>query len=574
MVKVKNKTITPSWKQLDPAPASFRELFPEYPGWFSDMLYQRGLRGEREVERFLNPRYPDDLHDPFALSSMEAAVKTIQASIKAGERIVVHGDYDADGLTAAALLADALGQLGAQVDTFVPSRYEEGYGVASATLAQLHADGAGLVITVDCGISDAVSIAEARAQGLPVIVTDHHVPPAELPDAEAVINPNVPGDEYPNKSLTGVGVAFKVAQALFARSGWSSERQEKAEKWLLDLVAVGTVADMAELRGENRALVQYGLLVLKRGRRLGLDALMRAAGVDRQTCSGETLGYAIAPRLNAPGRVSHARDALQLLTTTDSSEAARLAMILEQANRERQQLTLSAVAGAREQLVGRREEERLIFIDGDWKSGVVGLVAGRLVREYARPAIVVERGEEVSRGSVRSVPAFHVAEALQAHGDLLDSFGGHAQAGGFTVKTERLELFRERLQAFAQESVSVEALQPELALNATLPAGDVTLDIFTYLERLEPFGAANPMPRFRLEGVRVEESAAVGAGDAHLKLRLVLENGTAISAIGFGLGERLGEVGQRTIDIAGRPSINRWNGTNRLEWHVEDFRSR
>ena len=538
------------------------------------MLYQRGLRTETDVTNFLNPAYPDDLHDPFALGGMAEAVQTIQDAIAAGELIVVHGDYDADGLTATALLAGALTQLGATVETFVPSRYEEGYGVATETLKQLQRKGAGLVITVDCGISDSEAIEAARHAGLKVVVTDHHVPPEQLPEAEAVVNPNVPGDRYPNKGLTGVGVAFKVAQALFARSSWPAERREQAEKWLLDLVAIGTVADMAELRGENRALVTYGLLVLKQTRRPGLNALWRTAGIDRQTCNGETLGYAIAPRLNAPGRVSHARDALRLLTTDDSAEAARLAAVLEQANQERQRLTLSAVAGARTRLVERREDERLIFIDGDWKSGVVGLVAGRLVREYACPAIVVERGESLSRGSVRSVPAFHVAEALQAHGDLLHSYGGHAQAGGFTVKTERLEVFRERLQAFARESISVEALQPEITVDAELAGSEVTLDLLTYLDRLEPFGSGNPNPQFRLNAARVESASVVGKDGSHLKLRLQLDGGPSLDAIGFGLGGRQEELTPgRPIDVLGRPVINRFNGNNRLEWHVSDFRT-
>ncbi len=216
----------------------------------------------------------------------------------------------------------------------------------------------------------------------------------------------------------------------------------------------------------------------------------------------------------------------------------------------------------------------MIFIDGDWKSGVVGLVAGRLVREYARPAVVVERGEEFSRGSVRSVPAFHVAEALQAHGDLLDSFGGHAQAGGFTVRTEKLEVFRDRLQAFARQSISAEALRPELAVDATLGGPDVALELFTYLDRLEPFGTGNPTPRFRLDGARVESVSTVGADASHLKLRLRPDGGAPLDAVGFGLGPRRGELepGQ-TIDVVGRPSLNRWNGTERLEWHVEDFRT-
>lgn len=537
-------------------------------------MHNRGLTTDVAIDRFRNPSYVRDLHDPFELGGIAEAVGVIQGSIAAGEPIVIHGDYDADGLTATAVLHDTLAQLGAQVSAFVPSRYEEGYGVAAATLVRLQRAGAKLVITVDCGISDAAAITAARAAGLKVIVTDHHVPPGTLPATEAVVNPNLPGEGYPNKALTGVGVAFKLAQALLAKAELSQAERERREKWLLDLVAIGTVADMAELRGENRALVKFGLLVLQQTRRPGLRKLLQSAGVTADTLSSERIGYAIAPRLNAPGRVGHARDALQLLITDDEAEATRLAAGVEQTNQERQRLTLSAVAGARRQLAARDADDRLIFLDGEWKSGVVGLVAGRLVREYARPAIVIERGPELSRGSVRSVPAFHVAEALQAHGDLLQSYGGHAQAGGFTVETAKLEVFRDRLQAFARESIAVEALRPELEIEAELRGEELDWDLIEQLASLEPFGIGNPKPVFLLRAMSVEAISVVGRDQSHLKLTIRVPGGEPLTALAFGLADRQAEltIGQST-DIVGHPVVNEFNGSKELEWHVSDFRT-
>lgn len=562
------------WEIAEPAPAELFARFPEHPRPIVQLFHNRGLSTDEEIDRFLHPEYSRDLHDPFALGGMRAAVETIRATIAAGEPIVVHGDYDADGLTAATVLHDVLKRLGARVSVFIPSRYEEGYGVARATLKRLQAEGAKLVVTVDCGISDAAAIAAARREGLKVVVTDHHVPPATIPEAEAVVNPNLPDDPYPNKALTGVGVAFKVTQALLATSDLDAAEVERVEKWLLDLVAIGTVADMAEVRGENRALVKFGLAVLGKTRRPGLRQLLRTAGVAAGPLGSETIGYALAPRLNAPGRVGHARIALKLLLAGTEAEAATAAAELERLNQERQRLTLSAVADVREQLGALTEQDRIIFLDGAWKSGVVGLIAGRLVREFSRPAVVVERGASVSRGSVRSVPGFHVAEALQVHGELLESHGGHAQAGGFTVATAKLDVFRERLTAFARETVAVESLRPAVAIESEIGPAELDWDLFEHLDALEPFGAGNPRPDFLLRQSTVEDVAIVGQDRSHLKLVVAPPDGPRLTALAFGMADRAKSIqpGQR-IDLAGRPVINQFNGSKTMEWHVTDFRN-
>lgn len=573
MVKVKNKPLEASWKLAEPAPEALFARFPEYPRPIVQLFHNRGLTTDETIDRFLHPEYSRDLHDPFLLGGISDAVRTIQGSIAGGERIMIHGDYDADGLTSAAVLHDVLKRLGADVGTFVPSRYEEGYGVAAGTLQRFQREGVKLVVTVDCGISDASAIAAARSAGLKVVVTDHHVAPSTIPAAEAVVNPNLPDDPYPNRDLTGVGVAFKLAQALLQRSGLPAATQEQIEKWLLDLVAVGTVADMGRLHGENRALVRFGLLVLPRTRRPGLRKLLKLAGVDTaQPLTSETIGFAIAPRLNAPGRVGHAREALRLLTTDDETEAERLATALERTNQERRQLTLTAVSAAREQLGTVTSDDRIIILDGDWKSGVVGLVAGRLVQEFARPAVVVERGPEFSRGSIRSTPAFHVAEALQAHGELLESYGGHAQAGGFTVATANLETFRDRLTAFARQTISVAALSPEVEIAAELDGADLGWPLLEQLEAFEPFGIGNPQPSFLLRGVMIEDVAVIGRDQSHLRLQIRPRNGASLTAVAFGMVDRRDVLDAGPVDLVGQLTVNEFNGSKSLEWRVADFR--
>lgn len=562
------------WKVAEPAPAERFVRFPEYPRPIVQLFHNRGLSTDEAIDRFLYPEYTRDLHDPFRLGGMRAAVATIRAAIAANEPIVIHGDYDADGLTAAALLHDVLQRLSAHVSVFIPSRYEEGYGVARQTLKRLQAAGAALVVTVDCGISDAPAIAAARRAGLKVVVTDHHVPPAALPPAEAVVNPNLPDDPYPNKALTGVGVAFKLAQALLATSDLDAAAVERIEKWLLDLVAIGTVADLAELCGENRALVKFGLAVLAKTRRPGLRQLLRTAGVAAGPLGSETIGYALAPRLNAPGRLGHARVALNLLLADTEAAARESAAALERLNQERQRQTASAVTEVRERLTTLTERDRIIFLDGAWKSGVVGLIAGRLVREFSRPAVVVERGASVSRGSVRSVPGFHVAEALRAHGELLKSHGGHAQAGGFTVATAKLDVFRERLTAFARETVAVETLRPAVTIESEITGAELDWDLFEHLAALEPFGAGNPRPDFLLRRSTIEDVTIVGGDGAHLKFVITPPAGPRLTALAFGMADRAGSIrpGQH-LDLAGRPVVNQFNGQKTMEWHVTDFRS-
>ncbi len=568
----KYQATVPIWQLKKPVSQSVVAQFPEYPKAITQLLANRGLRDDQAIARFLSPSYTEDLHDPLLLSGLAGAADRLSQAIAAQQRIVVHGDYDADGITAAALLSEVLTQLGGTVSVFLPNRYQEGYGVAAATLRRLQREGAELVVTVDCGISNGEAIAESEAAGLPVIVTDHHLPPRKLPQCVAVVNPNLPRDPYPNKSLTGVGVAFKLAQQLLRQGTLSQRQQEATEKWLLDLVAIGTIADLAALTGENRALVRYGLTVLARCRRPGLAALMRVAGINRPTA--QSIGFGLAPRLNAAGRLGDPSVALALVQAKDQPTAEALAAELQQLNQQRQTLTGEALEAARSQLGPVGDERRALVVDGTWSSGLAGLVAGRLVEEYHRPALVVERGKQVSVGSARSIAALNIVEALAAQKSLLSKFGGHAGAAGFSLPTEKLAAFRAAIERYASQHISAEDLVPTLAVEAVIEPDELSFSLLEFLEQFEPFGVDNPQPLLLLRRVTVTQRSSVGSRGEHLKLQVALENGHHLPAVCFRHEDRLRHTVRRgdLLDLVGYPVSNSFRNQQTLEWHVSDLR--
>ena len=574
---VKEKTLSHTgqrWVSHDPATEEFFRKFPEYPRPIAQLLHNRGLDSDTAIGSFLNPVYTRDVHSPRQLGGVDQAVGVIFDAIKTGRKITVHGDYDADGLTSAALLHGTLQRLGADADMFVPSRYVEGYGVSAATLEKLQQNGTGLVITVDCGISNAKEIAAAREKGLQVVVTDHHLPPPEVPPAEAVINPNLPDDPYPNKALTGVGVAFKLAQALLAQSDLTEPQREAAEKWLLDLVAIGTVADLASLTGENRTLVKFGLVVLSKTRRPGLAALLKVCSIDPATLDTSRIGYAIAPRLNAAGRVTSPEVALDLLTTADAHEGQQLAEHLTSLNATRQNLTEQALLEAKAALGEVTDQRRVLVVAGKWKSGIVGLIAGKLAQEFHRPALVIEQGRQYSTGSARSIPALNIVEALRAQQGLLSAFGGHKAAAGFSLPTENLTAFREQLESYCLEHLTVEDLAPELVVEAELAPAELDAEFMDRIEAFAPFGIDNPRPTVKLSGVTVSQAQVVGRDESHLKLSLSDGEGAEVSAICFGFAAHRAHLRPGTkVDVVGSPVTETFNGTKRLTLHVADFRS-
>ena len=541
------------WELAPAAPPEHFARFGDLPAFVAQILYNRGLTDRRQVDSFLDSDGAGS-HDPFAMKGMQTAVTRVVQAIARDERIVVYGDFDADGITSTALVVQFLQSLGARVQPYIPHRVDEGYGLNADSVKRLVQDGTRLLITVDCGVSSVAEIAWAQSHGMDVIVTDHHHMPTEMPSALAILNPRQPDCRYPFKDLAGVGVAYKLAHGICMAFG----RDERELAETLDLVALGTVADLAPLLGENRALVRRGLAQLSRPERPGLQEMMLRAGLQRVDAG--TIAFALGPRLNAAGRMDSAMSSYHLLTTEDYSEARRLADELESVNRERQRVTVELHGVARRQVQERGTDERLLLVCGDeFAPGIVGLVAGRLAEEYYRPAVVVHRGEVTSRGSARSIPEFSIVSALDECRDLLVRYGGHAQAAGFTVANENLAELHRRLLAIAERELAGLTLVPTLQVDVEVPLSGSSWQTLQWLERLAPFGSGNPAPVLMSRQVRVWDKPRV-VGRDHLRLRLAgPEGGAVLDAIGFRLGHLADEIGTHPYwDIAYCLESNQW----------------
>jgi single-stranded-DNA-specific exonuclease len=557
------------WELRPPAPPAFvvaTGLSPLLAG----LLYHRDQRDPAAVAAFLDAR--PLLHDPLLMRGMAEASARIAQAIQLGEPMAVYGDFDTDGVTAVTLLVQALRAMGGQIRPYIPHRTREGYGLNHAAVAQLADEGVRLLITVDCGISNAEEVAEAARRGLEVIITDHHHPPATLPPALAIVNPKQPGCAYPFKDLVGVGIAYKLVQAL-VRRGLSLGGLRGRD--LLDVVALGTVADMGPLRDENRVLVRLGLEALNSTRRPGLRALIDVAGLRPGAITAGDIGYMLAPRLNAAGRLDDAVRAYHLLLAETPEAARALALELNQANQERRELTLrvQAAAHALAEATGRDQRRIVVLADAAFPAGVVGLVAGKLAEEWGRPVLLIERGPEQSRGSARSVPGFSMIDALSSRPELFVRFGGHAAAAGFTIVNATLPALEDHLLALAEQQLSAEGLQPTLTIDATLSLGELGWELLADLERLEPFGQANPTPTLMSAGVEVVEARQRGADGQHLRLLLRQGGGPVHEAIAFRMGHLAEPLRRRPrIDVAYNFEVNEWNNERRLQLRVRDFR--
>ena len=519
------------------------------------VLVRRGLSEPEAARAFLEGGDPG--HDPFLLGDMAAACEAIRAAVAAGRRICVHGDYDVDGICATALAVLILRELGAEVEFHLPSRFEEGYGVASQTLERLAEEGCGLVLTVDCGITAVAEIAEARAAGLDVVVTDHHRPGETLPDCPVVATR--PSD-YPFPELCGTGVVYKLGQALL---GPDSELLARH----LDLVALATIADVVPLVDENRALAIAGLRALARTQKPGLRALMESARVDPAAIDESAVGFRLGPRINAAGRLCRPVEALALLLTDDADEARRLAERLEVLNRDRQAVEQRIVREAIAQVEGwpeaRRRRRGYVLADENWHEGVIGIVASRLAERFNRPVVLLAGGDGEWKGSGRSIPSFDLHAGLAACSPLLERWGGHRAAAGLSVSTEQLDAFVEAFAAHADEQLEDRDLEPVTAVDAIVAPRELTLALAGELARLAPFGLGNPGVMLLLAGCEIAEPAAVGEG-RHLRFRVRdPERGRdAGSAIAFGMGAQLDRLRRMgAYDVAFRLEENRWNGT-------------
>ncbi|MGE5560959.1 MAG: single-stranded-DNA-specific exonuclease RecJ, partial [Chloroflexota bacterium] len=539
-----------------------RELALPLP--LARVLAARGWREPADALAFLSD---DSLPGPAGLPDLEPALARITAAVDRGERITVYGDYDADGVTSTALMCRVLRRLGANVDYYIPSRLEEGYGLNAGAMQEIAARGTRLVITVDCGISAVAEVAEATRLGLEVIITDHHTPQPELPAALALINPKLPSSHYPLAELAGVGVAYKVAQGLIGDTAAD----------YLDLVAVGTVADVVPLMGENRTLVRAGLKLLAASGNVGLQALCAAAGVELADISAERVAFGLAPRLNAAGRLGDSRTGVELLLTDDPAVARQLAGDLDRGNRERQKIEQTILDQAVE-LAERsvdRERDRIVVLAGDgWHHGIIGIVASKISERYGLPAILLCRDGDVARGSARSTPELNMFEALTGCRDLLDHYGGHALAAGLTLPAARVDELRRRLNQLAWQAYGETMPQQVLNIDAEATPEELTLDLVTALRQLEPFGEGNGQPLFVCRGLSVVEARSVGSRNDHLKLRLRARDRRKedLDGIGFGLGGLAAKCEPGAVfDIALVPERNLWNGRERLQLRIVDM---
>ena len=524
------------------------------------LLLQRGHDAPESARVFLRPTL-DQLTDPLALSGMTEAVDIIAETIAAERAVLVHGDYDVDGQCAAALLTRALQAAGARVISFVPHRMRDGYDFGPAGVAAAKDAGAALIITCDCGITANAAVKLAAAEGISVVVTDHHLPGPEVPAAAAVVDPQRPDDQSDTTYLCGSGVAFKLVEALVPRLGLPAN----LPLHLLDYVALATVADIVPLTGENRALVRHGLKVLANSRWVGLRALVRSAGLAGKDIRAGHLGFILGPRLNAVGRIGEAMDGLRLLVTDDEPEAERLARQLEAVNLERQAMDQRILGEALELVEHEADPDRdfgLVLTGESWHAGVVGIVASRVVERYGRPTFLVAFDGETGKGSGRSIPGFDLHAALVECGDLLDRFGGHRMAAGITIQRSRLPAFRERFAGVARQRLDPSDLGPRQRVDLVIDLADATDALERLCRHLEPCGMGNPTPVFGVRDVRVEGTRVVGNGHVKTVLR---SSGGRLEAIGFRWADRLPEMGSQAVDVAFKLDRNEYRGQSSLQ---------
>lgn len=505
---IKSKYI---WKLTESdLPDEFLKLSKKYKldTLAAQILWQRGIRAEEEIQAYLNPDL-QQLHDPFLLHDMEKAVQRILTAIENGQNILIYGDYDADGMTASSVMKSALDELGAEVQVYLPNRFTDGYGPNLDVYKYfIQNEDIDLIITVDNGVAGHEAIAYAQSQNVDVIVTDHHSMPEVLPEAFAIVHPEHPESNYPFKYLAGVGVAFKVATALL----------DYIPSDMLDLVAIGTIADMVSLTDENRILVSHGLKVLANTERAGLMELMRLSGTDFEKVNEETIGFQIAPRLNALGRLDDPNPAIELLTGWDEEVAAEIAQMIDEKNSERKVIVENIFNQA---LTMITDEPIQILHHKDWHKGVLGIVAGRLLEQFHKPIIMLAEEEGVLRGSARSIENFNIFEALNEHRELFMAFGGHKQAAGMTFALENVEAIKQVMLDFIQENDIDMSEKSSLEVQGSLQFDEISLETIRSLEKLSPYGMDNPKPHFLLTDYQVEQARSMGKDNSHLKLKLV-----------------------------------------------------
>ncbi|PIS05450.1 MAG: single-stranded-DNA-specific exonuclease RecJ [Candidatus Buchananbacteria bacterium CG10_big_fil_rev_8_21_14_0_10_42_9] len=565
------------WQVAKTVPKSFKDKFPEINEIVLQLLYDRGLKTQEAIDQFLNPDY-EKLHDPLTFRMMKDVVKRIFEAIDKKEKITVYGDYDADGVCASVLLMRALKEYGGNVDFYTPYRDTEGYGLNMNASQYMIEQGTNLVITVDCGTSNTQEVAYLKANNVDVIIIDHHSQPLDLPDA-LILNPKLKDEKYPYRFLASSGMTFKVLSAMIAEQDGHKVKKklpEKYLKWQLDLVAISTVTDMMSLIGENRILVKYGLIVLEKTRKVGLQQLIKSINTNSFTARGidtVTIGFQIGPRLNAAGRMDHASSAYELLMTDDKSIAREMAMQLSENNVDRQKKTEQIFKKAKAQ-VQDSKDTLLIALGDDWPIGLVGLVAGRLLRVFQRPTMVISKNGEEFIGSGRSIEQFDMTAELSKHDKLLKKYGGHPQACGFTIANKKnLDAFIKTMKKSTKDALKGVDLTPVLQIDKEVELDEINWELYDVLEQFEPHGMDNPKPKFLARKLHVHSIEGMGKNQNHIRVMISHNSDEVRKTIGFFMGEWLDKIKKGDyIDIVFEVGVNKWNGNRELELKIIDLK--
>ncbi len=552
------------WNLLPAVPDDLAAGIPGLSPLLVQLLYNRGITGEKAIASFLRSD-ASLLGDPLLLPGMDRAVARIYRALLGGEKICIFGDFDADGITATAVLVQGLEHLGGNCVPYIPHRQTEGHGLSETAIRDFKEQAVNLIVTVDCGVTDIAEVKLARKLGIDVVVTDHHAPLQTVPDAVAVVDPKLEDSQYGFTGLAGVGVAFKLLQALYRITG-----QEDYLDEVLDLVAIGTVADMSPPLGENRYLIRRGLEQMNTRPRLGLKALMDRTSLTPGKLDADSIGWILAPCLNAAGRLADGLTGFKLLVTTSESEARELAGWLTSKNAERQRLTAETLELARQNVLVRGLAPLLITSDKDYPSGIAGLVASRLCEEFYRPSIVINVDGETSHASCRSIPEFDIIDSLNRFSHLFDRYGGHAAAAGFSLPTKNLAQLEKELAAFVETTLAGVELQPRFDIDMVVTLPEMAGDTYRSVQQLAPFGIGNRVPVFLSRDVEVLERRTMGNNGDHLRFRL-RQAGSVWTAVAFRLGKHEG-LNAPLLDIVYNLEVDTWNGRQELRLNILDFR--
>jgi single-stranded-DNA-specific exonuclease len=552
------------WNLLPPVTIPADKDSSAYSPLLIQLLHNRGIDRLEDFPSFLASDRSLTA-DPFLFADMQKAVSRIYQALLKGETIGIYGDFDADGITATALLVQGLSLLDGKTVPYIPHRQTEGHGLTTTVLNKLHEQGVSLIITVDCGVTDITEVKTAMEMGLDIIITDHHSPLDEIPEALAIINPKVNQGKYPYTNLAGVGVAFKLLQGLFQSLG--KEDQINA---VMDLVAIGTIADMSPPLGENRYFIKEGLKNMNTNPRPGIRELISQTRLDAGNLDADRIAWIIAPCLNAAGRLADGLTGYNLLMTESDKEAQTLATWLTRKNEERQRLTTTTLIKAREQVIAMGLPPLLITADKEYPIGIAGLVASRLTEEFYRPAIVIHTADTICHGSCRSIPEFDIIAALNKFGSYFTRYGGHAAAAGFTMPTKDLPQLMNELSDLAAKQLTGVELQPHLNIDAEIKLNNLSGDVYPTIQMLAPFGHGNPVPTFLSRGVEVMERRTMGNSNEHLRMRLK-QGGTVWDCVAFRLSNHQDEFAPH-IDIVYNLEVDNWGGKNQLRLNILDFK--